>query len=108
MRTPRSVVTLLAVRAMLLDLQRAQPISEFQLVQGKLADMYARLQACRAFVMRTAAAADAGAADRKDCAAVILFCAENATQTALDAIQVRGSSIHRGQGVAWSPGRPNT
>ena len=46
-------------------------------------------QACRAFVYRTAAAADAGKADRKDCAAVILYAAEAATRMALDAIQVR-------------------
>ncbi len=65
-----------------------QSIASFQLIQGKLADMYARLQACRAFVHRAANEADMGRADRKDCAAVILYCAETATQTALDAIQV--------------------
>lgn len=50
--------------------QFGQPIGEFQLIQGKLADMYATTQACRAFVYRTAQAADSGRADRKDCAAV--------------------------------------
>jgi isovaleryl-CoA dehydrogenase len=60
--------------------------------QGKLADMYARTVACRALVMATAAAADAGRPDRKDCAAAILFAAENATQVALDAIQVLGGN----------------
>jgi hypothetical protein len=46
-------------------------------------------QACRAFIYRTAEQADAGKADRKDCAAVILYAAEAATRMALDAIQVR-------------------
>uniref|UniRef100_A0A7S0S5H6 Isovaleryl-CoA dehydrogenase, mitochondrial n=1 Tax=Chlamydomonas leiostraca TaxID=1034604 RepID=A0A7S0S5H6_9CHLO len=72
--------------------QFGQPIGEFQLVQGKLADMYARLQACRSFVYRVGAQADAGVADRKDCAAVILFCAEAATKSALDAIQILGGN----------------
>ena len=47
------------------------------------------MQACRAFIYRTAEQADAGKADRKDCAAVILYAAEAATRMALDAIQVR-------------------
>ena len=59
-----------------------------QLIQGKLADMYTVTAATRAFVYKTAAEADAGHADRKDCAAVILYAAEHATRMALDAIQV--------------------
>jgi isovaleryl-CoA dehydrogenase len=57
-------------------------------VAGKLADMYASTAACRAYVSTAARDADAGRASRKDCAAVILFCAEAATRNALDAIQV--------------------
>ena len=60
-----------------------------QLIQGKIADMYTVTSATRAFVYKTAAEADAGMADRKDCAAVILYAAEHATRMALDAIQVR-------------------
>lgn len=59
-----------------------------QLIQGKIADMYTATAATRAFVYRTAADADAGHANRKDCAAVILYAAETATRIALDAIQV--------------------
>ena len=53
--------------------------------------MYTTTQACRAFVYRTAFAADAGRCDRKDCAAVILYAAEAATRMALDAIQVQAA-----------------
>ena len=63
-----------------------------QLVQGKLADMYTVTQATRALLYRTAAQADAGQADRKDCAAVILYAAEHATRMALDAIQLLGGN----------------
>jgi hypothetical protein len=63
-----------------------------QLVQGKLADMYTTTRATRAFVHATARAADAGRADRKDCAAVILYAAEHATRMALDAIQILGGN----------------
>lgn len=59
-----------------------------QLVQGKLADMHTTLSACRAYVYSTARQADAGHADRKDCAGAILYAAEKATRMALDAIQV--------------------
>jgi isovaleryl-CoA dehydrogenase len=58
-------------------------------VQGKLADMHTLCQASRAYVGWVAAEADAGHATRQDCASVILFTAERATQVALDAIQVR-------------------
>ncbi|KIZ06591.1 isovaleryl-CoA dehydrogenase [Monoraphidium neglectum] len=63
-----------------------------KLVAGKLADMYAATGACRAYVSAVAHDADAGRANRKDCAAVILFNAERATQVALDAIQVLGGN----------------
>jgi alkylation response protein AidB-like acyl-CoA dehydrogenase len=59
-----------------------------QLIQGKLADMYTVCQASRAYVSWVAAEADAGRATRQDCASVILYTAERATQVALDAIQV--------------------
>lgn len=60
-----------------------------QLIQGKLADMYTVCQASRAYVHWVATQADAGKATRQDCASVILYTAERATQVALDAIQVR-------------------
>ncbi|KAI7841634.1 hypothetical protein COHA_004654 [Chlorella ohadii] len=72
--------------------QFGQRIGEFQLIQGKLADMYAATQATRAFVHQAARDADAGRANRKDCAAVILYAAENATRMALDAIQILGGN----------------
>lgn len=72
--------------------QFGRPIGEFQLMQGKLADMYTTLQASRAFVYSVAKACDAGHIDRKDCASVILFTAENATKTALEAIQCLGGN----------------
>eukprot|EP00850_Spirogloea_muscicola_P022364 SM000290S10898 [mRNA] locus=s290:12691:15109:- [translate_table: standard] len=67
--------------------QFGKPIGEFQLMQGKLADMYTTLQASS-----VARACDAGRVDRKDCASVILFSAENATQVALQAIQCLGGN----------------
>lgn len=60
-----------------------------QLIQGKLADMYTACQASRAYVHWVGTQADAGRATRQDCASVILYTAERATQVALDAIQVR-------------------
>ena len=71
-----------------------QPIANFQLVQGKLADMYTSLSAVRAYVYAIARACDnpAVARDNKDCAAVILFAAERATQVALDSIQLLGGN----------------
>ena len=68
--------------------------ADLQLIQGKLADMYTVTAATRAFVYKTAAEADAGRADRKDCAAVILYAAEHATRMALDAIQVSNLVTH--------------
>lgn len=72
--------------------QFGQAIGDFQLVQGKLADMYTRLASSRALVYAVAAACDQGHTSRKDCAAAILFAAENATQMALDAIQLLGGN----------------
>jgi isovaleryl-CoA dehydrogenase len=68
------------------------PIGEFQLVQGKVADIYTRLNACRSYVYAVARACDAGKATRKDAAGAILFAAEAATQVALDAIQLLGGN----------------
>ena len=70
--------------------QFGRPIGEFQLMQGKLADMYARLNASRAYLYAVAAACERGEETRQDCAAVILYSAEQATGVALEAIQALG------------------
>ncbi len=72
--------------------QFGQPIGTFQLMQGKLADMYTTLNACRSYLYAVAAACDRGETARKDAAGVILYCAEKATQMALDAIQILGGN----------------
>ena len=72
--------------------QFGQPIGTFQLMQGKLADMYTTLSACRAYVYAVAKALDRGEATRKDTAGVILFAAEKATWMALEAIQCLGGN----------------
>jgi len=72
--------------------QFGQAIGEFQLVQGKVADMYAGLNASRAYLYAVAAACDRGEESRKDAAAVILYTAELATKMALDAIQLLGGN----------------
>lgn len=72
--------------------QFGESIGTFQLVQGKLADMYTRLSASRAYVYAVCQACDRGDTTRKDAAAAILFAAENATQVALDAIQLMGGN----------------
>nr|WP_040557110.1 isovaleryl-CoA dehydrogenase [Reinekea blandensis] len=72
--------------------QFGQAIGEFQLVQGKLADMYTNLNASRAYVYAVAAACDRGETTRKDAAGAILYAAEKATQVALDAIQLLGGN----------------
>ena len=69
-----------------------QPIGEFQLMQGKIADMYADLNASRAYLYAVAAACDRGEDSRKDAAALILFTAEKATRLALQAIQALGGN----------------
>jgi len=68
------------------------PIGEFQLIQGKLADMYTTMNACRAYVYAVAAACDRGETTRKDAAGCILYAGEKATQVALEAIQVLGGN----------------
>ncbi|MDR5906237.1 isovaleryl-CoA dehydrogenase [Franzmannia qiaohouensis] len=72
--------------------QFGQAIGEFQLVQGKVADMATTLNACRAYLYAVASACDRGKVSRKDAAGVILYCAEKATQLALDAIQLLGGN----------------
>ena len=72
--------------------QFGQAIGEFQLVQGKLADMYTITNAARAYVYTVARACDEGRTTRKDAAGAILFAAEQATSVALDAIQLLGGN----------------
>src|SRR5437870_10733958 len=70
--------------------QFGQPIGEFQLMQGKLADMYTTLNACRAYVYAVGQACDRGETTRKDAAGAILYAAEKATWMAGEAIQCLG------------------
>ena len=72
--------------------QFGQAIGEFQLMQGKIADMYTTLNASRAYLYAVARACDRGLESRKDAAAVILYTAEQATQCALQAIQALGGN----------------
>ena len=72
--------------------QFGQSIGEFQLIQGKIADMYTQLNASRAYLYAVAQACDRGETTRKDAAGVILYTAERATQMALDAIQILGGN----------------
>ena len=72
--------------------QFGQPIGEFQLIQGKMADMYTALSASRSYVYAVARACDRGQVDRKDAAGCILFAAEKATWMALEAIQILGGN----------------
>ena len=70
--------------------QFGQPIGEFQLMQGKLADMYTTFSACRAYVYAVGQALDRGETTRKDAAGAILYAAEKATWMAGEAIQALG------------------
>lgn len=70
--------------------QFGKPIGTFQLMQGKLADMYTTMNACKAYVYAVAQACDRGETTRKDAAGVILYAAEKATWMALEAIQIFG------------------
>ncbi|NNE86069.1 MAG: isovaleryl-CoA dehydrogenase, partial [Alphaproteobacteria bacterium] len=70
--------------------QFGQPIGSFQLMQGKLADMYTTMNACKAYVYAVAKACDRGETARKDAAGAILYASEKATLMALDAIQALG------------------
>jgi isovaleryl-CoA dehydrogenase len=72
--------------------QFGQPIGEFQLMQGKLADMYTTLSACRAYVYAVGQACDRGETARKDAAGAILYAAEKATWMAGEAIQALGGN----------------
>lgn len=72
--------------------QFGNAIGEFQLVQGKLADMYTTMNACRAYVYAVATACDRKETTRKDAAGCILYSAEKATQIALDSIQLLGGN----------------
>ena len=72
--------------------QFGQAIGEFQLVQGKVADMYVGMNACRAYVYAVARACDNGRTTREDAAGAILYAAEKATRLALDTIQLLGAN----------------
>ena len=72
--------------------QFGQPIGSFQIMQGKLADMYVTMNAAKAYVYSVARACDDGRTTREDAAGAILYAAENATQIALDAIQCLGGN----------------
>ena len=72
--------------------QFGKSIGDFQLIQGKVADMYTQLNACRAYLYAAASACDRGESTRKDAAGVILYCSERATQIALDTIQILGGN----------------
>uniref|UniRef100_A0A0A9XXC2 Isovaleryl-CoA dehydrogenase 2, mitochondrial n=1 Tax=Lygus hesperus TaxID=30085 RepID=A0A0A9XXC2_LYGHE len=72
--------------------QFQRSIGEFELIQGKVADMYTAVQSTRSYLYAIARSADGGSISRKDCASVILLAAENATQCALQAIQIFGGA----------------
>lgn len=72
--------------------QFGKPIGTFQLMQGKIADMYTTMNACRAYVYTVAQGCDRGQTSRKDSAGCILYAAEKATQVALEAIQCLGGN----------------
>ncbi|MCF8469840.1 MAG: isovaleryl-CoA dehydrogenase [Parvibaculum sp.] len=72
--------------------QFGEPIGTFQLMQGKLADMYSTMNACRAYVYAVAKACDKGKTTRKDAAGAILYAAEKATWMALEAVQALGGN----------------
>src|SRR6056300_1374377 len=72
--------------------QFGKSIGEFQLIQGKIADMYTTMNACRSYVYEVAKACDRGETTRKDAAGCILYAAEKATQIALEAIQILGGN----------------
>ena len=72
--------------------QFGKPIGEFQLMQGKIADMYTTMNACRAYVYAVAKACDRGETARKDAAGAVLYAGEKATWMALEAIQALGGN----------------
>ena len=72
--------------------QFGKSIGQFQLIQGKVADMYTTFNACRSYVYAVASACDRGETTRKDAAGCILYAAEKATSITLDAIQILGGN----------------
>lgn len=82
--------------------QFGKPIGQFQLIQGKIADMHTTLNACRAYVYAVARTCDTGNVTREDAAGCILYAAEKATQVALDAIQCLGGNGYTNE---YSAGR---
>ena len=80
--------------------QFGQPIGTFELMQGKLADMYVNLNASRAYVYAVARACDRGTVSRKDAAGAILHAAERATWMALEAIQCLGGTGYMNESPA--------
>lgn len=72
--------------------QFGKAIGEFQIMQAKVADMYSKLNACRSYLYAVAKACDRKEVNRVEAASVILYCAENATQVALEAIQCLGGN----------------
>ncbi|HEU0156040.1 MAG TPA: acyl-CoA dehydrogenase family protein, partial [Stellaceae bacterium] len=72
--------------------QFGQAIGEFQLIQGKVADMYTGMNACKAYVYAVARACDRSQTTRKDAAGAILYAAESATRMALDTVQILGGN----------------
>lgn len=72
--------------------QFGQRIGHFQLLQGKMADMYTSLSSSRSYLYSVARACNQGHFNNKDCAGVILYCSEQATKVALDAIQILGGN----------------
>ena len=72
--------------------QFGKSIGQFQLIQGKIADMYTTLNACKSYVYAVASACDRGETTRKDAAGCILYAAEKATSITLDAIQILGGN----------------
>jgi isovaleryl-CoA dehydrogenase len=82
--------------------QFGQPIGEFQLMQGKIADMYTAMNACKAYVYAVGRACDRGETTRKDAAGAILYAAEKATWMAGEAIQALGGNGYINE---FAPGR---
>ncbi|XP_064541311.1 isovaleryl-CoA dehydrogenase, mitochondrial-like [Drosophila montana] len=72
--------------------QMGKLIGEFQLIQGKMADMYTTISACRSYLYTVVRSLDAGMRSSKDCAGVLLLCGEKGTQVALDAMQILGGN----------------
>jgi isovaleryl-CoA dehydrogenase len=72
--------------------QFGQKIGEFQLIQGKMADMYTTMNACRSYLYNVAKACDKNSINPKDCAGVFLYSSEKAQKVALDAVQILGGN----------------